>query len=104
LLADLRSNPPTLATWARERTDMEAAYIVVVSNHWIAVRGKWFCDTWTRGVPVYLDAAEHFRWNKYAEFSPTYREAQAILEGWAESAHSPADFRRRPENEADAAL
>jgi hypothetical protein len=52
LLADLRSKPPTLATWARERTDTEAAYIVVVSNHWVAVRGKWFCDSWTRGVPV----------------------------------------------------
>ena len=61
LLADLRSNPPTLATWARERTDMEAAYIVVVSNHWIAVRGKWFCDTWTRGVPVKIKDAPHRR-------------------------------------------
>jgi hypothetical protein len=29
LLADLRDNPPTLATWARERTDMKAAYVVI---------------------------------------------------------------------------
>jgi hypothetical protein len=26
LHSDLRSNPPTLATWQRERKDMEAAY------------------------------------------------------------------------------
>jgi hypothetical protein len=61
LLADLRSNPPTLATWARERRDMEAAYVVVVTNHWIAVRGQWFCDSWTRGVPVKIKDAPHRR-------------------------------------------
>jgi hypothetical protein len=32
LLADLRSNPPTLATWARERRNMEAAYVVVATQ------------------------------------------------------------------------
>ena len=42
LLADLRSNPPTLATWERERTDMEAASVVMVTGHWVAVRGNGF--------------------------------------------------------------
>jgi hypothetical protein len=58
LLADLNSNPPTLATWARERKDMQAAYIVIVTNHWVAVRGQWFCS---RGVPVKIKDAPHRR-------------------------------------------
>jgi hypothetical protein len=29
LSADLRNNPPTLATWERARTDMDAAYVVL---------------------------------------------------------------------------
>ena len=37
LVADLNSNPPKLATWARERMDMQAAYVVVVTDHWVAV-------------------------------------------------------------------
>ena len=61
LLADLRSNPPTLATWARERMDMQAAYVVVVTNHWDAVRGQWVCDRRTRGVPVKIRDAPHRR-------------------------------------------
>ena len=60
-VADLNSNPPTLATWERERTDMEAAYVVIVTGHWVAVRGKWFCDTYTRGVPVKIKNAPHRR-------------------------------------------
>lgn len=55
LLADLRSNPPALATWERERTDLEAAYVVMVTGHWVAVRGKWLCDTFTHGVPVRIE-------------------------------------------------
>jgi hypothetical protein len=31
---------------------MQAAYVVVVINHWVAVRGQWFCDSWSRGVPI----------------------------------------------------
>ena len=58
---DLRSNPPTLATWERQRTDMEAAYVVIVSNHWVAVRGNWFCDSFTYGVPVKIKDAPHRR-------------------------------------------
>jgi hypothetical protein len=57
LVADLRSKPPTLATWERERTDMEATYVVVVTGHWVAARGKWFCDTFTHGVPVKIKDA-----------------------------------------------
>jgi hypothetical protein len=61
LVADLRSNSPTLATWERERTDMEAAYVVIVTGHWVAVRGKWFCDTFTHGVPVRIKDAPRRR-------------------------------------------
>jgi hypothetical protein len=61
LVADLRSSPPTLATWERERTDMEAAYVVIITGHWVAVRGKWLCDTFTRGVPVEIKDAPHRR-------------------------------------------
>jgi hypothetical protein len=61
LLADLRCNPPTLATWERERTDLAAAYVVMVTGHWVAVRGKWFCNTFTRGVPVRIKDAPRRR-------------------------------------------
>jgi hypothetical protein len=61
LVADLRSSPPTLATWERERTDMEAAYVVIITGRWVAVRGKWLCDTFTRGVPVKIKDAPHRR-------------------------------------------
>ena len=61
LLADLRSNPPTLATWERERSDLEATYAVMVTGHWVAVRGMWFCDTFTCGVPVRIKDAPRRR-------------------------------------------
>jgi hypothetical protein len=61
LLADLRCKPPTLAAWERQRTDLEAAYVVMVTGHWVAVRGKWFCDTFTRGVPVRIKDAPRRR-------------------------------------------
>ena len=32
--------------------------IVIVTNHWVAVRGNWFCD---RGVPVKIADAPHRR-------------------------------------------
>jgi len=54
LVADHRSNPPTLATWERQRADMEAAYVVIVTNHWVAVRGNWFCDRRKRVRFVYV--------------------------------------------------
>ena len=31
------------------------------SNHWAAVRGKWFCDGWPRGVAVQIKDAPHRR-------------------------------------------
>ena len=40
---------------------MEAAYVVIVSNHWVAVRGNWFCDSFTYGVPVKIKDAPHRR-------------------------------------------
>jgi hypothetical protein len=61
LVADLRDNSPTLATWERQRTDMEAAYVEIITNHWVAVRGNWFCDSWTRGVLVKIEDAPHRR-------------------------------------------
>jgi len=42
----------TLAQWLKRPRDMEAAYILEVTNHWVAVKGRWFCDTYTKGVPV----------------------------------------------------
>jgi hypothetical protein len=30
-------------------------------GRWVAVRGKWFCDTYTRGVPVKIKDALHWR-------------------------------------------
>jgi hypothetical protein len=61
LVANLSNRPPTLATWERERRDMDAAYIVLVTRHWVAVRGKWFCDTFTHGVPVKIKDAPRRR-------------------------------------------
>lgn len=54
LVADLSRNSPTLATWERERTDwdFEQAWLLVVTGHWVAVRGRWFVDTWSNGTPV----------------------------------------------------
>jgi hypothetical protein len=61
LVADLRSKPPTLASWERQRTDMDAAYVVIVTGHWVAVRGRWFCDTYSYGVPVRIKDAPRRR-------------------------------------------
>jgi len=54
LVADLSRNSPTLATWERERTnwEFEQAWLLVVTGHWVAVRGRWFVDTWSSGTPV----------------------------------------------------
>jgi hypothetical protein len=63
LVADLNRNPPTLATWVRERTDyeFEQAYLVIVTHHWVAVRGRWFVDTFTAGKPVRITDAPRRR-------------------------------------------
>lgn len=41
------NNPPSLAHWERERTDadFEKCWMLVVDNHWVAVRGWWICDS-----------------------------------------------------------
>ena len=61
LVANLGINPPTLATWERQRTDLKSAFVVIVTDKGVAVRGRWFCDTHTRGVPVRIKKAPHRR-------------------------------------------
>src|SRR5262249_50343055 len=61
LVADFSANPPTFAAWERARTDMETAYVVAVTDHWVAVRGNWFNDTYTFGQPVHVKRAPHRR-------------------------------------------
>jgi hypothetical protein len=43
---------PTVAQWLKRPRDMEAPYILNVGHHWVVVRGRWFCDTHTKGIPV----------------------------------------------------
>jgi hypothetical protein len=54
---------PTLATWERERNDweFEQGWLITVTGHWVAARGWWLCDTYTRGVPVRIKYAPHRR-------------------------------------------
>ena len=69
LVADLSRNSPTLATWERERTDweFEQAWLLVVTGHWVAVRGRWFVDTWSNGTPVRIaDAPRRRKRVRYA--------------------------------------
>ena len=63
LVADLSRNSPTLATWERDRTDLEfeQAWLLVVTGHWVAVRGRWFVDTWSNGAPVRITDAPRRR-------------------------------------------
>lgn len=54
-----RRNPkhvlPTFTQWLRGRTpeEMKRTYLVLVTNHWIAVRGRKVVDTGTRS-PVFM--------------------------------------------------
>lgn len=69
LVADLSRNSPTLATWQRERTDweFEQAWLLIVTGHWVAVRGRWFVDTWSNGTPVRIaDAPRRRKRVRYA--------------------------------------
>jgi hypothetical protein len=69
LVADLSRKSPTLATWERERTDwdFEQAWLLVVTGHWVAVRGRWFVDTWSNGTPVRIaDAPRRRKRVRYA--------------------------------------
>src|SRR4051812_46603793 len=54
---------PTLAAFLRKRAKAEMAetYVIQVSNHWIAVRGKKLLDTMTKGEPVWIGKAPHRR-------------------------------------------
>ena len=63
LVADLSRNSPTLATWERERTDwdFEQAWLLIVTGHWVAVRGWWFADTFSNGSPVRIANAPRRR-------------------------------------------
>jgi hypothetical protein len=68
-VANLNANSPTLATWERNRSDwdFDQAWLLIVTGHWIAVRGRWFVDTFTRGVPVRIaDAPRRRKRVRYA--------------------------------------
>jgi hypothetical protein len=55
LVANLSANPPSFARWERERTDEDfgQAWLLIVDNHWLAVRGWWVCDSiYTKSVPI----------------------------------------------------
>ena len=43
---------PTLAQWLKRERDMGAAYILALDRHWVVVKGRWFVDTHTKGLPV----------------------------------------------------
>ena len=51
----------TFAQWLRQPRDMETAYILDVGHHWVVVKGRWFCDTFVKGVPVRASKAPHRR-------------------------------------------
>lgn len=51
---------PTLAAWLRSRTDRRATFLVMITGHWVVVRGNKFCDSFTR-EPVNLSKAPHRR-------------------------------------------
>ncbi len=53
---------PTLAKWLRERCGPEttATYLVLVTGHWIAVKGRKMVDTWTK-KPIFIGKAPHRR-------------------------------------------
>lgn len=53
---------PTLAKWTSENSQLlsKGAVVFVVSNHFVTVSGRKFCDNWTR-VPVALKKAPRRR-------------------------------------------
>jgi hypothetical protein len=61
LVSDHSADRPTLASWLRLPRDPDDALVVEVARHWVAVRGDWFCDTFTKGQPVRLRHAPHKR-------------------------------------------
>jgi hypothetical protein len=63
LISDLSTGSPTLAAWERGRTNwaFERPLLLMITGHWAAVRGQWFCDTFSGGggggTPVRLKDA-----------------------------------------------
>jgi hypothetical protein len=48
----------TLAAWLRQREKGDlSTYVVEVTGHWVAVRGRMFVDTFTKGEPVTIGKA-----------------------------------------------
>jgi hypothetical protein len=56
-------NPPTLAVWERQRTrwEFERPLLVALTDHWTAINGNWFPDTYTGRIPVRLSDAPRRR-------------------------------------------
>lgn len=52
----------SFARWCRTRGDTDAAYLVLVTNHFVAVRGDWFADTNARN-PIPLQHNRYGRRN-----------------------------------------
>lgn len=54
---------PTLAQWLKgyRVSGDDTIYIINVSHHWVVVKGRWFCDTYTKGIPVRASKAPHRR-------------------------------------------
>ena len=52
----------TFARWLRERSpeQRKAKYLVLVTNHWVAVQGNKMNDTWVK-APTFIRRAPHRR-------------------------------------------
>ena len=52
----------TFAKWLRQRTpeQRKAKYLVLVTNHWVAVQGNKMNDTWTK-APTFIRRGPHRR-------------------------------------------
>jgi hypothetical protein len=40
-----RCGPPTFASWLRNKRPEPALWLVLITGHFAAVNGDWFCDT-----------------------------------------------------------
>lgn len=48
--------------WSKSKhRDANVAYLVMLTDHWVAVKGRWMCDTYTQGKPVRLTQGPHKR-------------------------------------------
>jgi hypothetical protein len=51
---------PTLAGWLRMTSKTrkpDAYYVVNLTDHWVVIHGRKFCDSLTKGKPVFLRSA-----------------------------------------------